>query len=74
LVAAICTSNIESGSNSQNIVVCYPDTSLSDAQELMKLRSLLQLPIVTHVGRQWQDRNNKVVGVLYCEAIPQCIK
>jgi len=74
LVAAICTSNIESGSDGHNIAVCYPDTSLKDAEELMQSRNLIQLPVVTRFGRQWQDRGHKVVGVLHRETIPKCIK
>jgi CBS domain-containing protein len=71
LVAAICTSSIETVSK---IVVCYPDTSLQAAEELMQSQGLPQLPVVTRVGRQWQDRGHQMVGVLHYEIIPQCIK
>lgn len=74
LVAAICTSSTENTFDGQNIMVCYPDTSLQSAQVLMQSRGLLQLPVVTRIGRQWQDRGHKVVGVLHREKIPQCIK
>lgn len=74
LVAAICTTSIENVADGHNIVVCYPDTTLQAAEDLMQPRGLHQLPVVTRVGRQWQDRGHKVVGVLHREAIPQCIK
>lgn len=70
MVAAICTSNIE---NVSKIVVCYPDTSLQAAKELMQLHSLLQLPVITRVGKQWQERGHKMVGVLHKETIPHFI-
>ncbi|KAG0624168.1 hypothetical protein M758_3G228900 [Ceratodon purpureus] len=74
LVAAICTSGIENVADGHNIVVCYPDTTLGAAEELMQPRGLHQLPVVTRIGRQWQDRGHKVVGLLHREAISQCIK
>lgn len=74
LVAAICTTSIQNVADGHNVVVCYPDTTLQAAEELMQPRGLHQLPVVTRVGRQWQDRGHKVVGVLHREAIPLCIK
>lgn len=74
LVAAICTSSIENVADGHNIVVCYPDTTLRAAEELMQPRGLRQLPVVTRVGRQWQDRGHKVVGLLHRETISQCVK
>lgn len=74
LVAAICTSSIENAYDGLSIAVCFPDTSLRAAEELMQSRGLLQIPVVTRVGRQWQDRGHKVVGVLHLERIPSCLK
>lgn len=74
LVAAICTSSIENVADGHNIVVCYPDTTLRAAEELMQPLGLHQLSVVTLVGRQWQDCGHKVVGLLHREMIPQCVK
>lgn len=74
LVAAICTGKGDTEGDHTNLVVCYPDTNLHTALELMRPLGLHQLPVVTRVGTQWQDRGHKVVGVLNCEAIPDCIK
>ncbi|KAG0599558.1 hypothetical protein M758_12G161400 [Ceratodon purpureus] len=74
LVAATCTSSVENVSDGHSIVVCYPDTTLQAAEALMQPRGLQQLPVVTRVGRQWQDRGHKVVGVLHRCRIPKCIK
>ena len=74
LVAGTCTSSVENVSDGHSIVVCYPDTTLRAAQALMQPRDLHQLPVVTRVGRQWQDRGHKVVGVLHRCRIPNCIK
>ena len=74
LVAAICTSSVDNVAEGHNIVVCYPETTLRAADELMRSRDLHQLPVVTRVGRQRQDHDLKVVGVLHREAISQRIK
>ena len=74
LVASTCTSSVENESDGHCIVVCYPDTTLAAALALMKPRGLHQLPVVTRVGRQWQDRGHKVVGVLHRFSLRKCIK
>lgn len=74
LVVAICTRHSGIAGDPPNLVVCYPDTNLHAAEELMLPRGLHQLPVVTRIGSQWQDRGHKVVGVLHRESIPICTR
>lgn len=74
LVVAICSGLGDGSTHSPNLVVCYPDTNLRAAEELMQPHDLLQLPVVIPGGTQWQGNGCKVVGVLHRESIPVFIK
>ncbi len=74
LVASICVGKGLDVGEGTNLVVCYSDMNLQMAENLMLPAGLHQLPVVTRVGIQWQDRGHKLVGLLHRESITPTIR
>ncbi|KAH8947467.1 hypothetical protein BDL97_11G042400 [Sphagnum fallax] len=74
LVASMCVGKGLDVGEGTNLVVCYSDMNLQTAENLMLPAGLHQLPVVTRVGIQWQDRGHKLVGLLHRESITPTIR
>lgn len=74
LVASMCVGKGLDVGEGTNLVVCYSDMNLQTAENLMLPTGLHQLPVVTRVGIQWQDRGHKLVGLLHRESITPTIR
>lgn len=74
LVSAICTRRIRYRGHERRILICYPDTDLMMAKEIMEARGIKQLPVVTRLGERRQEQGRKLVGLLYYDAIPDCVR
>lgn len=72
LVAAVCSGN---GAGDENdLVICYPDMSLKDAQQLFALKGAQYIPVVSRGGRRWQDRGRKICALLTVDDVPACLR
>jgi hypothetical protein len=74
LVASMCVGKGLDVGEGTNLVVCYSDMNLQTAENLMLPAGLHQLPVVTRLGIQWQDRGHKLVGLLHRESITPTIR
>ncbi|KAH9312937.1 hypothetical protein KI387_027972 [Taxus chinensis] len=74
LVSAVCTRRIHYRGHERGILICYPDTDLMMAKEIMEARGIKQLPVVKRIGERRQECGRKLVGLLYYDAIADCVR
>lgn len=59
----------------RGLLICYPDTDLAMAKQLMEAKGIKQLPVVKRAqDGQRERRRRKVVGLLYYDSIWQCLR
>lgn len=73
-VSSVCTRRINYRGHERGILVCYPDTDLMMAKEIMEARGIKQLPVVTRGGERRQERGNTLLGLLCYDGIPICLR
>uniref|UniRef100_A0A0D6QYJ3 Chloride channel protein n=1 Tax=Araucaria cunninghamii TaxID=56994 RepID=A0A0D6QYJ3_ARACU len=74
LVSSVCTRGIHYRGHERGILICYPDTDLMMAKEVMEAREIKQLPVIIRVGERREERCRKLVGLLYYDAITDCLR
>lgn len=57
-----------------DILTRYPDTDLAVAKELMGAKGIKQLPVVKRGRERPKDRKRRIVAVLDCDSILQCLR
>lgn len=73
-VSSVCTRRINYRGHERGILVCYPDTDLMMAKEIMEARGIKQLPVVTRGGERRQERGHTLLGLLCHDGIPNCLR
>lgn len=74
-VFSVCTRGISYRGQECGLLICYPDTDLAIAKELMEAKGINQLPVVKRGGREPQKgRKRRVVGLLYYDSIWNSIR
>ncbi|GKV08520.1 hypothetical protein SLEP1_g20137 [Rubroshorea leprosula] len=68
-VSSICTRGISYRGQERGLLICYPDTELVIAKELMEAKGIKQLPVVKRGGEPQKGRKRRVVGILYYDSI-----
>ncbi|GLT26453.1 hypothetical protein SLA2020_015160 [Shorea laevis] len=68
-VSSICTRGISYRGQERGLLICYPDTQLVLAKELMEAKGIKQLPVVKRGGEPQKGRKRRVVGILYYDSI-----
>ncbi|CAN6450562.1 unnamed protein product [Victoria cruziana] len=63
-VLAVCTRGIRYRGSERGLVVCYPDTELLIAKELMEAGGVKQLPVVKHGGNERKEHRRRAVALL----------
>ncbi|GLT79508.1 hypothetical protein SLA2020_509940 [Shorea laevis] len=68
-VSSVCTRGISYRGQECGLLICYPDTDLIIAKELMEAKGIKQLPVVKRGGKPQKGRKRRVVGILHYDSI-----
>ncbi|KAL2455128.1 Chloride channel protein CLC-f [Abeliophyllum distichum] len=67
-ISSICTRGISYRGRERGLLICYPDTDLVIAKQLMEAKGIKQLPVVKR-GDGARERKRRVVAILYYDSI-----
>lgn len=67
-ISSICTRGISYRGQERGLLICYPDTDLVIAKQLMEAKGIKQLPVVKR-GDGLRERKRRVVAILYYDSI-----
>ncbi|KAL2495778.1 Chloride channel protein CLC-f [Forsythia ovata] len=67
-ISSICTRGISYRGRERGLLICYPDTDLVIAKQLMEAKGIKQLPVVKRGGGA-RERKRRVVAILYYDSI-----
>ncbi|XP_074558662.1 chloride channel protein CLC-f-like [Curcuma longa] len=56
------------------LIICFPDTDLTTAKQLMEAKGIKQLPVVKRGGVRGNNGKRKIVGLLYYDSIGHCLR
>ncbi|KAL2483794.1 Chloride channel protein CLC-f [Forsythia ovata] len=73
-VSSICTRSISYRPREHGLLICYPDTDLVTAKQLMEAKGIEQVPVVKRGGDAQRGRKRRVVAVLYYDSIWNAIR
>ncbi|KAL2467010.1 Chloride channel protein CLC-f [Abeliophyllum distichum] len=68
-VSSICTRSISYRPREHGLLICYPDTDLVTAKQLMEAKGIEQVPVVKRGGDAQRGGKRRVVAVLYYDSI-----
>ncbi|XP_022848344.1 chloride channel protein CLC-f [Olea europaea var. sylvestris] len=67
-ISSVCTRRISYRGRERGLLICYPDTDLVMAKQLMEAKGIKQLPVVKR-GEGLRERERRVVAILYYDSI-----
>ncbi|XP_022877808.1 chloride channel protein CLC-f-like [Olea europaea var. sylvestris] len=67
-ISSICTRGISYRGRERGLLICYPDTDLVIAKQLMEAKGIKQLPVVKR-GDGLRERKRRVIAILYYDSI-----
>ncbi|KAL3614753.1 hypothetical protein CASFOL_041510 [Castilleja foliolosa] len=74
-VSSIFTRGISYRGRERGLLICYPDTELAMAKQLMEAKGIKQLPVIKRAeGVQREPRIRKIVAILYYDSIWNCLR
>lgn len=74
-VSSIFTRGISYYGRQRGPLICYPDSDLAMAKQLMEAKGIKQLPVIKRAEdaqREWRRR--KIVAILYYDSIWTCVR
>ncbi|KAG6387506.1 hypothetical protein SASPL_152698 [Salvia splendens] len=74
-ISSILTRGISYNGRECGPLICYPDTDLAMAKQLMEAKGIKQLPVIKRAeDGQRERRRRKIAGVLYYDSIWTCLR
>ncbi|XP_042045660.1 chloride channel protein CLC-f-like [Salvia splendens] len=74
-ISSILTRGISYNGRECGPLICYPDTDLTMAKQLMEAKGIKQLPVIKRAeDGQRERRRRKIAGVLYYDSIWTCLR
>ncbi|KAL6544605.1 hypothetical protein OROMI_023467 [Orobanche minor] len=74
-VSSIFTRGIRYRGRERGLLICYPDTDLAMAKQLMEAKAIKQLPVIKHAeDAQRERRKRRIVAILYYDSIWSCLR
>ncbi|KAL8505369.1 hypothetical protein ACS0TY_016561 [Phlomoides rotata] len=74
-VSSIFTRGISYRGRERGLLICYPDTDLAMAKQLMEAKGIKQLPVIKRSeDAQRERRRRRIVAILYYESIWSCLR
>ncbi|KAH6795850.1 hypothetical protein C2S51_036836 [Perilla frutescens var. frutescens] len=74
-VSSIFTRGISYLGRERGLLICYPDTDLAMAKQLMEAKGIKQLPVIKRAAdAQIEWRRRKIVAILYYDSIWTCVR
>lgn len=74
LVSSVCTRGISYRGQDRGLLICYPDTELAIAKQLMEAKGIKQLPVVTRGRESLRERKRRILAVLHYDSILNCLR
>ncbi|KAK6133067.1 hypothetical protein DH2020_033106 [Rehmannia glutinosa] len=74
-VSSIFTRGISYRGRERGLLICYPDTDLAMAKQLMEAKGIKQLPVIKRAeDAQRERRKRRIVAILYYDSIWNCLR
>ncbi|KAL0301009.1 UNVERIFIED_CONTAM: Chloride channel protein CLC-f [Sesamum radiatum] len=73
-VSSIFTRGINYRGRERGLLICYPDTDLAMAKQLMEAKGIKQLPVIKRAEDAQRERKRRVVAILYYDSIWSCLR
>ncbi|XP_072986535.1 chloride channel protein CLC-f-like [Typha latifolia] len=73
-ISACLTRGFQYQGSECGLLICFPDTDLTTAKELMEAKGIKQLPVVKRGWGRRNDRKRRIVGLLHYDSIGQCLR
>ncbi|KAI3466359.1 hypothetical protein Pfo_023022 [Paulownia fortunei] len=74
-VSSIFTRGISYRGRERGLLICYPDTDLAMAKQLMEAKGIKQLPVIKRAeDAQRERRKRRILAILYYDSIWDCLR
>ncbi|XP_075494659.1 chloride channel protein CLC-f-like [Primulina tabacum] len=73
-VSSICTRGISYRGRERGLLVCYPDTDLEIAKQIMEAKGIKQLPVVRRAGDAQRETKRRIEAILFYDSIWHCLR
>ncbi|XP_073154441.1 chloride channel protein CLC-f isoform X2 [Henckelia pumila] len=73
-VSSICTRGISYRGRERGLLICYPDTDLEIAKQIMEAKEIKQLPVVKRAGDAQRETKRRIEAILYYDSIWNCLR